>query len=190
MYCLIPPARYDENEITGELLHAAKKANISNVCMISSIDCDCAVPKKQPHIREFIELESLTGFYAENLLLYAPQAQSEGVLPLPIGENHKFAPVALGARNPILSNNELKRHAITSSVYRMTSKWRSTRREHGFDDTHRVQLMVIRGPMLCAGVELATAASQALGYVSDSFCRKWHDRGDWGFQTQRYKTVG
>jgi hypothetical protein len=36
------------------------------------------------------------GFYAENLLLYAPQAQSEGVLPLPIGKNHKFAPVALG----------------------------------------------------------------------------------------------
>ena len=36
------------------------------------------------------------GFYAENLLLYAPQAKEEGVLPLPIGENHKFAPVALG----------------------------------------------------------------------------------------------
>ncbi|KAK6850390.1 hypothetical protein PG995_005122 [Apiospora arundinis] len=145
MYCLIPPARYDGNEITGELLHAAKKANISNVCMISSIDCDCAVPKKQPHIREFIELESLTGFYAENLLLYAPQAQSEGVLPLPICENHKFAPVALG-------------DLIQVAVHVLTA-----RREHGFDDTHRVQLMVIRGPMLCAGVELATAASQALG---------------------------
>ncbi|KAK8120276.1 hypothetical protein PG999_004396 [Apiospora kogelbergensis] len=147
MYCLIPPARYDENEITGELLHAAKKANISNVCMISSIDCDCAVPKKQPHIREFIELESLflyskgdasmetghspvvlqTGFYAENLLLYAPQAQSEGVLPLPICENHKFAPVALG-------------DVIQVVVHVLTA-----RREHGFDDTHRVQLMVIRG---------------------------------------------
>jgi hypothetical protein len=36
------------------------------------------------------------GFYAENLLLYAPQAQKEGIIPLPIGKNHKFNPVALG----------------------------------------------------------------------------------------------
>ncbi|KAK6860934.1 hypothetical protein PG995_004570, partial [Apiospora arundinis] len=63
---------------------------------------------------------SRAGLYAENLLLYAPQAQSEGVLPLPIGEKHRFAPVALG-------------------------------------------MMVVAGPMLCAGAELATAASEALG---------------------------
>lgn len=36
------------------------------------------------------------GFYAENLLLYNKQAQTEGKLPLPIGDKHKFAPVALG----------------------------------------------------------------------------------------------
>ncbi|KAJ5204077.1 uncharacterized protein N7498_004956, partial [Penicillium cinerascens] len=36
------------------------------------------------------------GFYAENLLLYAPQPKQDGVLPLPFGETHKFAPVALG----------------------------------------------------------------------------------------------
>lgn len=36
------------------------------------------------------------GFYTENLLLYAKQAQGEGKLKLPIGEDHKFAPVALG----------------------------------------------------------------------------------------------
>jgi len=38
------------------------------------------------------------GFYAENLLLYAPQIKEEKILPLPIGENHSFAPVALGVR--------------------------------------------------------------------------------------------
>lgn len=38
------------------------------------------------------------GFYAENLLLYAPQAKEEGILPLPIGDKHRFAPVALGVR--------------------------------------------------------------------------------------------
>lgn len=36
------------------------------------------------------------GFYAENLLLYAPQAKDEKILPIPIGRNHKFAPIALG----------------------------------------------------------------------------------------------
>lgn len=36
------------------------------------------------------------GFYAENLLLYSKQAHDEGKLPLLIGEDHKFAPVALG----------------------------------------------------------------------------------------------
>ena len=39
---------------------------------------------------------SSAGFYAENLLLYSEQAKSEGILPLPIGTNHLFAPVALG----------------------------------------------------------------------------------------------
>ena len=34
----------------------------------------------------------------ENLLLYAPQAKHELTLPLPIGEGHKFAPIALGVR--------------------------------------------------------------------------------------------
>ena len=29
-------------------------------------------------------------------MLYAPQAKEEQVLPLPIGELHKFAPIALG----------------------------------------------------------------------------------------------
>jgi hypothetical protein len=36
------------------------------------------------------------GFYAENLLIYSEQTQKEGVLPLPIGKDHKFAPIALG----------------------------------------------------------------------------------------------
>ena len=34
---------------------------------------------------------------------------------------------------------------------------------HGFDDKHRGQMMIVTGPMLCAGEELAEAASKALG---------------------------
>lgn len=52
---------------------------------------------------------SSAGFYAENLLLYSQQAQAEGLLPLPIGETHKFAPVALGVSD---SGN----HPITTEV--------------------------------------------------------------------------
>jgi hypothetical protein len=50
------------------------------------------------HTRNKKPMISRAGFYAENLLLYAKQAKEEGILPLPIGENHKFAPVALGVR--------------------------------------------------------------------------------------------
>ncbi|KAJ9428024.1 hypothetical protein QL093DRAFT_2127489 [Fusarium oxysporum] len=141
--CLVPPAHEHKLEISEELVHAAKKADVPNVLLISSAGCDYAERGKQPRLREFIDLETLVmeakgdpnvstgtspciiraGFYAENLLLYGQQAKSEGVLPLPIGEFHK----------------------------------------HGFDDRHRGQMMVVTGPMLCAGKELAEAASKALG---------------------------
>ncbi|KAM4066111.1 nmrA-like family protein [Hirsutella rhossiliensis] len=163
--CLVPPAHRDKFDICAELVAAAKKAGITNVCLISSAGCDYADPKKQPRIREFIDLEALVlaakgdastptggspcviraGFYAENLLLYAPQAKEEGVLPLPIGSNHKFAPVALGDIAQVAA------HVLTGKG------------KHGFDDRHRGQMMVVTGPMLCAGNELATAASKALG---------------------------
>ncbi|KAK6084483.1 major facilitator superfamily transporter [Seiridium cupressi] len=163
--CLIPPTHHDKKDITIELLHAAKKAEVANVLLISSAGCDFADPQKQPRLREFIEFETLllsskgdsgvvtghspcvirAGFYAENLLLYAPQARDEGILPLPIGKSHKFAPVALG------------------DVAHVAALVLTGKGEHGFDDKHRGQMMVTTGPELCAGEELATAASKALG---------------------------
>ncbi|KAI0398323.1 NAD(P)-binding protein [Xylariaceae sp. FL0594] len=163
--CLIPPATKDKMDISKELISAAKKADIPNICLISSAGCDYADPKRHPRLREFIELESLTlaskgdaststghspcviraGFYAENLLLYAPQVQEEGILPLPIGKNHKFAPVALGDVAQVAA------HVLTGKG------------PHGFDDKHRGQMMIVTGPMLAAGEELATAATDALG---------------------------
>ncbi|TWU70528.1 hypothetical protein ED733_000864 [Metarhizium rileyi] len=163
--CLVPPARKDKLDICVELVDAAKRAEVANVCLISSAGCDYADPKKQPHLREFIDLEALVmqskgdastptggspcviraGFYAENLLLYAPQAKEEGILPLPIGESHKFAPVALGDISHVAA------HVLTGKG------------KHGFDDKHRGQMMVVTGPKLCAGPELAAAASKALG---------------------------
>lgn len=163
--CIVPPAHVDKYEICVELVEVAKQAGIGNVCLLSSAGCDYADPKKQPRLREFIDLETLVlqtkgdantptggspcviraGFYAENLLLYAPQAKEEGVLPLPIGDSHKFAPVALGDVAHVAA------HVLTGKG------------PHGLDDKHRGQLMIVTGPMLCAGNELATAASQAMG---------------------------
>ncbi|KAF7561545.1 hypothetical protein G7046_g2597 [Stylonectria norvegica] len=163
--CLVPPAHHDKYDICVELVHAAKNAELQNVCLISSVGCDYADPKKQPRLREFIDLETLVletkgdpkvatghspciiraGFYAENLLLYAPQAQKEGILPLPIGPNHKFAPVALGDIAKVAA------HVLTGKG------------KMGFDDRHRGQMMIVTGPLLCAGEELASAASKALG---------------------------
>ncbi|KAF5020741.1 hypothetical protein F66182_7243 [Fusarium sp. NRRL 66182] len=163
--CLVPPAHEHKLEISEELVHAAKRADVPNVLLISSAGCDYAERGKQPRPREFIDLETLVmeakgdpdvsagtspcilraGFYAENLLLYAPQAKEEGLLPLPIGEFHKFAPVAMGDVAQVAA------HVLTGKG------------KHGFDDRHRGQMMVVTGPMLCAGKELAAAASKALG---------------------------
>ncbi|CEL05037.1 hypothetical protein ASPCAL06159 [Aspergillus calidoustus] len=163
--CLIPPAHKDKFDITVELIEAAKKANIANVCFISSGGCDLAERDRQPGLRQFIDLEAMfmaskgdpststghspvvvrAGFYAENLLLYSKQAQEEGILPLPVGETHKFAPIALGDIAQVVA------HVLTGHG------------RHGFSDKHRGQLMVLTGPMLATGDELATAASQAAG---------------------------
>jgi hypothetical protein len=52
------------------------------------------------------------GFYMENLLLYAQQAKQDSTLPLPIGEGHKFAPVALGVSYHLLSLTWIRAHAF------------------------------------------------------------------------------
>jgi len=162
--CIIPPSHRDKFDITVELVAASKKARVPNVCLVSSAGADMADAKKQPHLREFIDIEQLVletkgdaktptgtspvvvraGFYAENLLNYSPQAQ-EGILPLPIGPGHKFAPIALGDVALVVA------HVL------------SGKGKHGFDDRHRGQLIVLTGPMLAAGEELAEAATQALG---------------------------
>jgi hypothetical protein len=57
--CLIPPAHKEKYEITLELVTAAKKAGVQNVCLLSSAGADLADMKKQPRLREFIEIENL-----------------------------------------------------------------------------------------------------------------------------------
>ncbi|KAL1938462.1 hypothetical protein VTO73DRAFT_11702 [Trametes versicolor] len=164
---LIPPARKDKANITRTLLSAAKAAkSVQNLILLSSAGADYAEHATQPRLREFIDLEVLAmqpkgdtssgktghspcviraGFYAENLLLYAKQAQGEGKLKLPIGEDHKFAPVALGDIAQI-------------AAYVVTSEG-----PQGLADNVRGQVIVATGPQLTAGPELAEAASQALG---------------------------
>jgi len=163
--CLIPPAHKEKFDITIELINATKKANVPNVLFISSAGADLAERDKQPRLRQFVDLESLVlaakddkststghspcviraGFYAENLLLYAPQAQKDGILPIPIGENHLMAPVALG-------------DVALLAAHVLTGQGKS-----GFDDRHRGQLIVLTGPKLCDGHELASNAAQVLG---------------------------
>jgi len=163
--CLVPPAHKDKFDITVELISATKKADVPNVLFISSAGCDVAERDKQPHLRQFIDLECLVmaakgdgststghspciiraGFYAENLLLYAPQAQKDGILPLPVGQSHLMAPVALG------DISQLAAHVLTGQG------------KNGFDDRHRGQLMICTGPKLCTGSQIAEAASKALG---------------------------
>jgi hypothetical protein len=57
--CVIPPAHKNKFAISEELVAAAKKAGIPNVCLISSAGCDYADPRRQPRLREFIDLEAI-----------------------------------------------------------------------------------------------------------------------------------
>jgi hypothetical protein len=57
--CVVPPTHPDKFDITHELIEAAKKANVPNVCLISSAGCDFADQTKQPRLHEFLELEHL-----------------------------------------------------------------------------------------------------------------------------------
>ncbi|GAA5868327.1 hypothetical protein JCM8547_002155 [Rhodosporidiobolus lusitaniae] len=163
---IIPPSRKDKLELVKSFLEVAKKSkSVKNVILLSSAGADYATEEKQPRLREFIDLEVLAmqpksdpetgdtahspcivraGFYLENLLLYSKQAQGEGKLPLPIDENHKFAPVALG------DVVELVAHIATSKG------------EQGLSDDVRGQSILLTGPLMTAGPELAEAASQAL----------------------------
>lgn len=56
--CLIPPAHKDKLDITLELIEVAKKADVPNVCLLSSAGCDIAERDKQPRLREFIDIEA------------------------------------------------------------------------------------------------------------------------------------
>ncbi|KAL2164748.1 hypothetical protein VTH06DRAFT_43 [Thermothelomyces fergusii] len=167
--CLVPPARADKLDVALELAAAARRAGVANVLLLSSAGCDYAERERQPRLREFVDLEAAVlsakgdpatslghspcviraGFYAENLLLYSEQARNEGLLPLPIGENHKFAPIALG-------------DVALAAAHVLSGKG-----PHGFDDRHRGQLIVLTGPMLCSGKELAASASKALGQTME-----------------------
>ena len=57
--CIIPPAHKDKFDITMELVAAGKKAGVPNVCLVSSAGADMADAKKQPRLREFIDIEQL-----------------------------------------------------------------------------------------------------------------------------------
>jgi hypothetical protein len=57
--CLIPPAHKDKFDIAAELIAATKKANVPNVLLISSAGADMAERDKQPHLRQFIDLECM-----------------------------------------------------------------------------------------------------------------------------------
>ncbi|CEQ39420.1 SPOSA6832_00949, partial [Sporobolomyces salmonicolor] len=170
---LVPPARKDKTKLVKKVLSAGKATkSVQNVVFLSSAGADYAERDRQPRLREFIDLEGKgivqvlamqpksdpstgdtghspcvvrAGFYLENLLLYSKQAQGEGKLPLPIDPDHKFAPVALGDVALLLAT------ILTSTG------------PHGLADSVRGQMIVLTGPMMTAGPELAEAASQALG---------------------------
>ncbi|KDQ64266.1 hypothetical protein JAAARDRAFT_52240 [Jaapia argillacea MUCL 33604] len=160
---VIPPAHKDKVKLAKEMIMATREAGVKNAVLLSSAACDLAEVDVQPRLREFVDIEALfmeskgldttdaghspciirAGFYAENLLLYDKDVKKNSKLRLPIGETHKFAPVALGDIAQIAA------HVLTGEG------------PQGLDDRHRGQLITMTGPMMTSGTELAEAAKQA-----------------------------
>ena len=57
--CIVPPTHRDKFDITVEIVNAAKKAGVQNVCLLSSAGADLATEVGQPRLREFISIEEL-----------------------------------------------------------------------------------------------------------------------------------
>ncbi|KAF8147865.1 hypothetical protein B0H34DRAFT_680048 [Crassisporium funariophilum] len=161
---LIPPSSPQKVAISAEMVEAVKAAGVANVVLLSAAGCDFAERDKQPRLREFVDIEGMVmplkgdestpagksqciiraGFYAENILLYGQQAREKAMIPIPIN-NQKFPPVALG------DVALLAAHILTG------------RGPKGLSDAHRGQLIVVTGPKLTSGDELAADATKALG---------------------------
>ncbi|KAK4047482.1 hypothetical protein OIV83_005394 [Microbotryomycetes sp. JL201] len=166
---VIPPAVSDKVKIVRTATKAMKQSKqVTNVCLLSSAGADYANRDQQPHLREFIDLETAVmqpksdpetedtahspcivraGFYAENLLDYASQVKGEAKLPLPIDEDHKFAPASPDV--------------LLGDVALLLAKIITSKGPHGLSDQVRGQIITLTGPMLVSGPELAEAASQA-----------------------------
>ncbi|KAH9842455.1 uncharacterized protein C8Q71DRAFT_732941 [Rhodofomes roseus] len=160
---LIPPAHKQKVKLAEEMILATREAGVLNTVLLSSAGADLAERDDQPRMREFIDIEARfmetkglsetsaatspciirAGFYAENLLLYNKDVQKNGKLRLPVGEQHSFAPVALG-------------DIATIAAYVLTSEG-----PKGLSDQVRGQLITITGPQLVNGPELASNAQKA-----------------------------
>lgn len=85
------------------------------------------------------------GFYAENLLLYTPQAQAEGLLPIPIGKNHQFPPIAL--KVDVTPKVKIKTNIMVKDIAELAAHVLTGKGKHGFSDRHRGQLMTMTGEL-------------------------------------------
>ncbi|KAH7926696.1 NAD(P)-binding protein [Leucogyrophana mollusca] len=160
---LIPPAHKNKLSLAKEMIDATYEAGIKNTVLLSAAGADLAEEKKQHQLRQFIHIEAeamklrylpdteagtsqciiRAGFYAENLLLCDKDVKKNSKLRLPIGDTHSFAPIALG---------DIAKAAASVLV---------SQGPHGLDDKFRGQLVVLTGPMMVNGPELAAVASEA-----------------------------
>jgi uncharacterized protein YbjT (DUF2867 family) len=156
---IIPPASTRKLGPERDVFTAVKAAGIKNVVLLSAAGADLAVEKNQPRLRQFATIESemmhlrhlegtsqciiRAGYYTENLLLYENDMKNSGRLRLPIGYDNSFAPVALG------------------DVVKLAANILVSEGPNCLSDQFRGQLITLTGPMMCNGVELAAAVSQA-----------------------------
>ena len=148
---IVPSASADKVHHGMCYIRAAKRANVKFVLLLSMIGAEA---RHYLFAEQFRDLEEgLTShgfdqkswcilrshFYTQNLLLYREQIVNDGVLPLPIGKEARFAPVDVEDVAKVAKDIFLD------------------------EDRHRGKVYTITGPRALSGPEMATACSHALG---------------------------
>jgi len=137
-FVIVPPSGQDKVDVTRRYLEACKKAGIKHVVVIGT-----TLPQdynrfendnKFKRLQEFRNIERLVSecgmqnvcivrlaFYMENFLLYSKQMKKDKVLPLPLGQQDRMAPVSLedAAKGIVELCNKGKDHK-SNQVYNFT----------------------------------------------------------------------
>jgi len=175
---LLPPHRTEKKEAGMNLLDACKHAGIRCVLLWSVMEAE----KCKGVCKEFAELEKRfkesgiehrcnmrVGMYMQTFLAYSRHVQKNGELPLPIGEEGKFAPISMRdvSRFAACMLSGKKHHDVGGGRHPANDEWYEAHEDpagpYAFPEEYRGKTYCLTGPRSVNGQELVQLASKAIG---------------------------